>query len=230
MTKREGKFRLMIIVAAVATVISTPAGQALAVDLTLHNLTERIQESYDTIRDFSAEFTQTATMQSVRKAVTESGIVYIKKPKRMYWDYHVPERKRLIINPETAWMYVPEDNMVYIYDADSVFSSKLTLRFLTGVWDMDTDFIISFSPAGRRDAKGNYRLALTPKGDGTGIKALTVTIDRDTYRIVTAEFIDLYDNRTLLTFENITINNDIPDALFTFEPPPDADIYRQAPQ
>jgi len=229
MTKWAWTFRWMIIITAVAAAIALPRVYVFAADATLDELTEFIQKSYDGIRDFSAEFTQTATMQSVRKAVTESGIVYIKKPKRMYWDYHVPARKKLIINPETAWMYVPEDNMVYIYDADTVFSSKLTLRFLTGVWNMDTDFTISFSPAGRRDAKGNYRLALTPRGDDTGIKALTVTIDHETYRVVTAEFIDLYDNRTLLAFDNITINNDIPDALFTFEPPPGADVYRQAP-
>ena len=53
----------------------------------------QVQARYDRIRDFSADFTQEADSGVLRKKLVERGIVQVKKPGKMRWDYKAPEKK-----------------------------------------------------------------------------------------------------------------------------------------
>jgi len=62
--------------------------------------------------------------------------------------------KKLIINPSKAWLYMPDDNIVYIQDAKKALSSKMTIRFLTGIGKLKDDFEIAFSRQRLREYRG----------------------------------------------------------------------------
>jgi len=188
----------------------------------LDELVEKIQSSYEKAEDLKARFVQETTIKSIRKVEREEGTVYFKKPRKMLWDYSRPKSKKLIINPRKAWLYIPEDNLVYVQDARKILNSRLVIRFLTGVGRLKDDFFVRYAQPLERDSQGNYLLELKPRSAGTtaGIERLSLTIARDDYQIIACSLRDTYGNLTRITFRNITINNNLSDSLFTFSPPP----------
>ncbi|MBN2569590.1 MAG: outer membrane lipoprotein carrier protein LolA, partial [Deltaproteobacteria bacterium] len=197
----------------------------LAETVTLEQLIAKIQKAYDETVDFTAVFKQKAMMKSINKTVTEEGTLHLKKPQMMFWDYTKPALKKLVLNPQKAWLYMPEENTVYVQDAESLLSSKITIRFLTGIGNLQEDFAIAFSKPDYRNGKGDYLITLKPNTYEAGVKRLLLTINRDSYYIAGCTFVDMYENRTELTFTDVVINKGIPDTLFTFVPPEDAEVY-----
>jgi len=193
--------------------------------LPLDELVGKIQAAYDRTADFRADFVQEAAIRSAGKTVREEGTVYLKKPSRMLWDYTKPSMKKLVINPRKAWLYIPDEEIVYVQDAEAVLSSKMTIRFLTGIGRLRDDFEVAFPPEGPANGAGNYRMILTPRGYEAGIKSLLLTVDGDTFHVTGCVFTDLYENETRLTFSNITFNTDPADELFEFTPPPGVEVH-----
>lgn len=218
----RGKFFLVL---SVIPALILPGTASLSQTLPIGELTAKIQTVYDHTVDFRANFIQEATIQSIDRTTREEGTVYLKKPERMLWDYTKPSMKKLIINPSKAWLYMPDDNIVYVQDAKKVLSSKMTIRFLTGIGRLKDDFEVAFPGSGPVNTKGNYVMTLTPRKYEGGIKNLLLTVDKDNFRIIECTFVDMYDNTTRLTFSDIEFNTNPPDELFDFTPPPGVEIY-----
>lgn len=197
-----------------------------AQDHVLTQVVTKVQERYDQTNDFEASFIQEATIKSVNQTVTETGVVYFKKPQRMLWDYQTPSQKKLIINPEKAWLYVPEDNLVYVQDAKKILSSKMTVRFMIGVGKLQEDFQISFAGPNKIDANGYYDLCLLPRSKELGIEKLFMKVHKDTFFIMNFSFADMYGNTTKLTFSDMKTNMNLSDSIFTFTPPPGVNLYQ----
>ncbi len=212
-------------VLSLIVVLTLPAAPVLAQGASLDKITGKIQETYDHTRDFKANFVQEATIKSMGRTTREEGTVYLKKPERMLWNYTKPSMKKLVINPRKAWLYLPEENIVYAQASKEVLASKMTIRFLTGIGQIKDDFNMAFPNDGPTDAEGNYVVVLTPRGYEAGIKTLLLTVDKETFHIIGCVFTDLYDNETRLTFSNIESNIDPPDEQFEFTPPTGVKIY-----
>lgn len=197
---------------------------ALATPIALDDLIMKIQDSYERAESFEARFVQEVTIKSINRTEKEEGIVYFKKPKRMRWVYSKPELKELVVNPKKAWFYVPEDNIIYIQDAEEIFNSKLTIRFLSGIGKLKDDFQINFSRPRRIDEEGNYLLDLIPRGFEGGIEKILLVVNKDDFQIMGFDFTDIYGNITRIAFKDIKVNNKLPDTFFKFTPPPGVEI------
>lgn len=218
---RKGIVPVLFVIAA----LILPAAPAFPQGPSLDELAGRIQATYDRTGDFRADFVQEATIKSMGKTTREEGTVYLKKPERMLWDYTKPSMKKLVINPSKAWLYLPDDEIVYVQDAQAVLSSKMTIRFLTGIGRLQDDFVVAFPAAGPTDPEGNYLILLTPRGYEASIKTLLLTIERETFHITGCVFTDLYGNATRLVFSNIEFNTHPADELFDFTPPPGVKVH-----
>ncbi|MBN2515486.1 MAG: outer membrane lipoprotein carrier protein LolA [Deltaproteobacteria bacterium] len=198
---------------------------AYAQSLSLEELIVHVQNHYEKTRDLRATFVQRATIKSVNQTLTEEGTVYFKKPTRMLWDYSKPSHKKLVINPEKSWLYIPEDNIAYVQDAQKVLSSKMTIRFIAGIGKLKDDFHIMFPEQNAQDENGNYLLSLTPKSKDMGIEKLQMKINKDTFSIMNFSFTDAYGNMTGLTFDHMKTNTNLPDDMFNFTPPDGVEIF-----
>ena len=198
------------------------ATERMAID----DLTVSIQNQYEKTADLKAHFIQEATLKSTGRTEREEGIVYFKKPKKMLWDYVKPQSKKLVLNPKTAWLFVPEDNMVYIQDSKNLFTSGQAIRFLSGIGRLRDEFSIKYAQPDH-DASGNYLLEMTPKdsADSTGgVRNLLVSVEKNTFVIIKCTFRDAFGNKTVISFTDIKTNNSLPDSLFTFKPPAGVEI------
>ncbi|MEI8171982.1 MAG: outer membrane lipoprotein carrier protein LolA [Deltaproteobacteria bacterium] len=202
-----------------------PVPAARAELLSLREVVTKIQERYEKTGDLKARFVQEITIKALKKSEKEEGVIYIKNPKRMLWHYLKPKVKKLIINPEKAWLYVPEDRVAYVQNAEDVLKSKLTVKLLSGIGKLDDDFNVSFSGEGPVDAKGNYLVTLIPKESGLGVDRLFLTIDKDTFLMIQCRFSDMYGNVTRIRFTDIKTNTSLSDRLFAFRPPQGVEVY-----
>jgi outer membrane lipoprotein carrier protein len=198
---------------------------AHAESVSLNNLIEKLQERYERAESIEARFIQKATIKSINKTETEEGTVYFKKPKKMRWVYTKPDLKELVINPQIAWFYIPEDSLVYIQNAKTIFNSKLTIRFLSGIGKLKDDFQVNFSQPTATDEEGNYILDLVPKGFEAGIEKILLVVNKSNFQIMEFSLTDIYGNVTQIIFKNMKTNTKLLDTLFTFTPPPGVEIY-----
>jgi len=185
----------------------------------------RMQAAYERTRDLKASFVQEVSLKSVGKTDREEGILYLKNPRRMYWDYQKPGIKKLIVNPQKAWLYMPGDSVVYVQNADALYKSKMAVRFLSGMGKLREDFRVSFAESGAVDQEGNYRLKLVPKAPGLGTDQLNLVVDRRSYQILEGSFTDPYGNATRIRFGNIRTNTGLSDRIFNFTVPAGVEVF-----
>ncbi len=187
--------------------------------VSLESVIKEVQDRYDRTIDFKAHFVQESTLRAVNRVEKEEGTVYFKKPKRMRWEYTRPPGKLLVISPEKAWLYLPEDRLVYIQDAERMFQSRLAIKFITGVGRLTDDFQLSFSTSQKTDREGNYLLTLNPREPSPEIDNLTIVVDKTNYSILQFSMSDFAGNITRIEFRNLVINSKLPDRLFRFTVP-----------
>jgi outer membrane lipoprotein carrier protein len=203
---------------------SGPASPVRAEPPSLEQLAAKIQEVYEKTADLKARFIQEVTIKSMKKTEREEGTVWIKNPKMMLWDYTKPKEKKLVINARTAWLYVAEDRMVYVQNADDVYRSRMAVKFLSGIGKLSDDFQLRFAKENPLDEEGNYLLTLTAKEKGTGIDRLNLIVDGKTFQIIQCRFNDDYGNTTRLRFSDIRTNTGVSDKFFTFKPPAGVEV------
>jgi len=216
----------LIITAGILTCLlffSVPAVRAEP--LSLGEVSVKVQERYDKTADLKARFIQEITIKSLKKSEKEEGVIYIKNPKRMLWHYLKPKVKKLIINPEKAWLYVPEDKIVYVQSAGDILKSRVIVKLLSGAGKLNEDFNINFSGGNPVDERGNYLVTLIPKESGFGVDRLFLTIDKDTFLIMQCSFSDMYGNINRIRFSDIKTNTNLSDHLFAFRPPKGVEVY-----
>ena len=201
-----------------------PAPAVRAETLSLEQLTAKTQEIYEKTTDLKSRFIQEVTIKSMKKTEREEGTVWIKNPKMMLWDYTKPREKKLVINARKAWLYVAEDRMVYVQNADDVYRSRMAVKFLSGIGKLSEDFQLRFAKDNPIDEEGNYLLTLTAKEKGTGIDRLHLIIDGKSFQIVQCRFNDDYGNTTRLRFSDIRTNTGVSDKFFTFKPPAGVEV------
>ncbi len=186
---------------------------------------QKLQRVYEETNDFQADFRQETFNKSLKRTMIEEGLVFFKKPRNMRWDYTKPEVKKLIINPQKAWLYLPREKTAYVQKADNLVQSATLIRFLSGLGKLKDDFQINYAQPEALDKHGNYLLKLTPKEKNSSLQALGITLDKNTYFIIQVSFEDLMGNITTLRFSNIALNAGLSDKLFKFQPPAGTNIF-----
>ncbi len=216
------KAGIAILLGMAISAFSAPA--ACAEPLSLDQLAAKTQEVYEKTTDLKCRFIQEVTIKAMKKTEREEGTLWIKNPNMMLWDYTKPREKKLVINARTAWLYVAEDRMVYVQNADDVYRSRMAVKFLSGIGKLAEDFQLRFTRDSPLDEEGNYLLTLTAKEKGTGIDKLFLTVDAKTFQIIQCRFNDDYGNTTRLRFSDIRTNTGVPDKFFTFKPPAGVEV------
>lgn len=161
-----------------------------------------------------------------RPPLEESGILYLRRPSKMRWQYEVPEGKLLVGDGEVLHMYSPRSNQVRRVKLEETGDLRAPLSFLLGRLKLRRQF-------------RNLRLAVQDGrhmliGEGrTGKEAYTqveFTYDPDDYRLVHIKVYGQDETITTFRFEDEKVNEFLALSLFRFEPPAGADVIDQLPR
>ncbi len=199
----------------ISLIILTVPAQA---ELTLEAVVDQIQQKYNATNTLEANFTQTAYNNALNQTQTAQGILYIKKPGMMRWDYISPEKQSFILNDRIFWWYTPQNKQVIKKEAKSAFDSNLPLAFISGIGRLSQDFNIKF--AAEQHPQGSYVLSLIPKKPQVNLNKMLLKVNDEQFDIQAVIMYDFYENVTTIKFDKHKINTPIDTARFHFEVPP----------
>jgi outer membrane lipoprotein carrier protein len=185
-----------------------------------------LQKKYDAIRDFTADFVHDSEGGLLRKKQTERGVVQVKKPGKMRWDYKAPEAKVFVSDGRRIYLHVPADNQVIISPVPEQDQATTAVMFLVGKGNLTRDFTVSYTDGGGPDT---YALRLQPKLPERDYDWLQIVVDRRTLQIRSLSAADSQGGRSTFQFSNFKENVGLSDKTFTFKIPRGADVTTNSP-
>jgi outer membrane lipoprotein carrier protein len=189
---------------------------------TPEELASRIQQRYETVRDFEATFIHTYQGGLLRTKTTEQGSVEIKRPGKMRWRYTKPERKEFVSNGKQIYSYLPRDKQVIVSPVPAADQTTPAL-FLSGRGHLVRDFVVSFTEL-PESAPGTIALKLVPRKSDPEVEWLLLGVDANTLQIRNLVAMDRQGGRSAFVFENLKENRNLSDKIFEFEVPRGVDV------
>ena len=211
-------FRTTTVLAILCLLQAVPGAQTRPAP---DGLARALQQRYQGVRDFSADFVHTYRGGVLRTQTTERGDVVIKKPGRMRWVYTSPEKKEFVSDGLKVYSYLPQDRQVMVATLPSDDQATTPALFLAGKGDIARDFTAAYaetSPA------GTTALRLTPRRPEPEYEYLIVAMDPVTLQIRALTTRDRQGGDSTLTFSNLKENQGIADKQFVFSIPRGVDV------
>lgn len=180
-----------------------------------------LQEKYERVKDFTADFTHTYEGGVLKRKSTERGTVQIKKPGRMRWEYTAPEKKTFVSDGVKIYSYVPADKQVIVSDVPAADEATTAVLFLAGKGNLLRDFNLSYVDSA---LPGAVALRMDPRQKQRDYDWLIVTVDPATMQIRGLTAADQQGGRSTFTFTNYRENTGLADNVFAFKIPRGADV------
>jgi outer membrane lipoprotein carrier protein len=181
-----------------------------------------LPQKYDTVKDFSADFTHTYEGGVLKKTSSERGTVQIKKPGRMRWDYTSPDKKLFISDGRKIYSYIPVDKQVIVSTMPGPDEASPAVLFLAGTGNLTRDFNVSYAATG--EAPDTWALRLEPRQKQRDYDWLVIVVDRKTLVIRSLSSADQEGGHSTFAFTNYRENTGVSDKVFEFKIPRGVDV------
>jgi outer membrane lipoprotein carrier protein len=195
----------------VALLLAAPAkdpGRAIA---------RRVQAFYAQTKDFSATFRQHYTYVAIGRVEDSEGVVQVKKPGLVRWDYAKPDKRTLYIEGKTLWIWRPEDQEAQVkrdFGGDQLSSA---FTFLWGKGSLLKEFSPKAVPTPQGLPPGDA-LELTPLKPAPGVQKLLFVVGKDG-QVLASVVTNPQGDVNQITFGDAKVDQGLPDSLFHFAPP-----------
>ena len=180
-------------------------------------LARRVQAFYAQTKDFSAGFRQHYTYVAIGRVEESEGVVQVKKPGRVRWDYAKPDRRTLYIEDRTLWIWRPDEQEVQVKRDFGGEQLSSAFTFLWGKGNLLKDFSPRAVPAPDGLPKGDA-LELTPIKAMPGIEKLLFVVARDG-QVLASVVTNPQGDINQIVFTDAKIDQGLSDSLFHFAPP-----------
>jgi outer membrane lipoprotein carrier protein len=192
--------------------------QAPADRLDADQVVARVQDFYKKTQHLIAKFRQTYTNKTFGTTTVSDGMVYIKKPGKMRWDYRgkkIKVEKSFISDGKMLWA-VEHDNKQYFKKKIEEDLLPVAVTFLYGKGDLARDFTAALDTSGTYGAKSDYVLELTPRKPSAQYKKLYLVVDPGNYRVKQSVVIEASGNSNHFRFYEPNTQKPVQDEWFYF--------------
>jgi outer membrane lipoprotein carrier protein len=177
-----------------------PAVSRSETAISLQEILQGVESHYRQVKAYTAAFKQVTSSAATALTTEAAGRLHYQKPKQMRWEYQTPEVQTFVVNNKLAWLYVPAENQITLFDAQTFFSSPLSQTFFEGVFELQRQFHVALDHS--QSSTTSAALALTPKVEDPNIQSMRLSIDLTSYRILTIETKDALGNSNRITLES----------------------------
>ena len=184
-------------------------------------LARSLQQRYQGIRDFSADFVHNYRGGVLKTQTQERGKVTVKKPSRMHWTYTAPEKKEFVSDGVKIYSYIPQDRQVIVSSVPPDDEARTPALFLAGKGDIVRDFAATYVDP---TLPGTLAVKLTPRRNEPDYEYLVVAVDPASLQIRALTTRDRQGGDSMLIFSNLKENQRISDKEFAFRIPRGVDV------
>jgi outer membrane lipoprotein carrier protein len=180
----------------------------------------RVEERHARTSDLVARFSQSYRSGMLGREIVERGVVSIKRPGRMRWEYKDPEPKLFVSDGKTFYFYVPADRQVIVSEQDE--QRSLAARLLSGRGGLADEFKASMEEPLE---EGVLRVKLVPLEEQADVQKAFLDVE-PSGRIRSILLEDVQGNRTRFRFESVRENTGVSDDQFRFTVPEGVEVIR----
>ncbi|BCS87145.1 LolA family protein [Pseudodesulfovibrio sediminis] len=216
--------RVFFGVLALVFVLALPLASLAAESVSPDDLPDLIQQRYESLKTFKADFEQELTNVASGEVETRTGTIWFKQPSQVRWETVSPEKELLVVGPDVAWNYIEDEELAIKYSVATLLDSKTILRFISGQANIKEDFVVQTEWQGADDVrakwgKGFTVLKLIPKEAEPGMVLAFVGVEPETGLLRQVMIVDFYGNGNELRLSDVSLNVDLGSEMFTFVPP-----------
>jgi outer membrane lipoprotein-sorting protein len=191
--------------------------------VSINDIKKIMADKFATIEDYTADF------EWVNGNVNYYGRIQYKKPDKILLNFEEPEEQVIVSNGVSLYIYLPSLKIVaqQALKEDSE-STILTTASESGLVKLLDEYSFSFYDISLPQAFKNmtaYHLTLNQNSAKVGFKKMDLWVS-DTGLILQSSGSSQSGTNVSLTFLNIKLNTELPDYIFDFEVPTDAQIIR----
>ncbi len=181
-------------------------------------------DAVDTLREFAREvktgraaFTQTVSSPDGARKKTSSGQFEFARPDRFRFEYRKPFEQQIVADGRKVWLYDVDLNQVTVRAMSQALGAT-PAALLAGA-AMDKDFELSAAPS--QDGL-DWVLARPKVKEGATVQSLRIGFRAKT--LAALEIIDVFGQRSLLSFSAVEANPHLAADTFRFIAPKGADV------
>ena len=182
----------------------------------------KVDKRYNHLQTLQANFTETYSGAGVTRS--ESGVLWLKRPGKMLWDYVQPQPKVFVTDGRWAWFYVPGERQARKAALKNLDDLRSPLRYLLGKTKLEKELAgLSLAADVPPQVAGNIVVRGVPKGmeDRVAGVLLEVTPEGEIARMVVNE---MDGATTEYSFSNQRANLPVADQRFRFSPPAGVEV------
>ncbi len=182
----------------------------------IQKLARAVDDHYNHLRSLQAEFTEVYRGDGAERI--ESGTLWLKKPRKMRWEYRSPNEKLFVSDGQAVWFYLPRERQLRKTTLRKLDDLRSPLAFLLGKTKLENELrglskVVDQSPL----AAGNILLRGVPQAMATSEVLLEITPSDQIVRIV---LVEADGATTEFRFAGWRENPELSDGRFKFTPPP----------
>jgi outer membrane lipoprotein carrier protein len=184
----------------------------------IHQLARAVDEHYNHLRSLQADFTEIYRGAGAERV--ESGTLWLKKPRKMRWEYRSPKEKLFVSDGKAVWFYLPAERQARKTELKKLEDLRSPLAFLLGKTRLENELrglskVVDQAPAGA----GNTLLRGVPQSMAERVSEVQLEIT-PLHQIVRILMTEADGATTEFRFADLKENLSLSDGRFEFTPPP----------
>jgi outer membrane lipoprotein carrier protein len=194
------------------------AMSAFAGDAKLDDLLKGVESRYNHAKTLQVTFKEDYTAPG-RPRRSDAGLLMLRKPGKMRWDYSQPKGKLFVSDGKFLWLFTPDENRVEKMKLKESDDMRAPLAFLLGKLDFDKEFRNIQSKSEGSD----MRITAEPKTDNLPYSAVEFVVTAE--NVIRQVKVTGFDHSVLdFTFGQERLNPALDGKLFEFQMPKGAEL------
>jgi outer membrane lipoprotein carrier protein len=191
---------------------------AWAGDSATQHLLKGVESRYNRAQTLEVRFAETYSGLG-RGPRTESGVLYLRKPGRMRWEYTQPSGKLFVSDGKQVYLYLPGENRVEKMSLKDTEDMRAPLAFLLGKLNFEKEFQ---NLQARTEGDGSLVTA-EPKSDSLPYSKVEFQVS-PTFEIRKLHIVGQDQSVLDFAFEGEKLNPPLANSMFQFQPPAGAQL------
>jgi outer membrane lipoprotein carrier protein len=181
-------------------------------------LARAVDAHYNHLRSLQSDFTEIYRGDGPERV--ESGTLWLKKPRKMRWEYRSPKEKLFISDGQAVWFYLPAEQQLRKTALRKLDDWRSPVAFLLGKTKLENELrglskVVDQSPLGA----GNTLLRGVPEAMAGQVSEVQLEITPSD-QIVRIVLLEADGASTEFRFAGWKENVELSDSRFQFTPPP----------
>jgi outer membrane lipoprotein carrier protein len=185
---------------------------------------DALQKKYSQMKDLKMDFIQNYHSPR-RNSRTETGILYLRRPGMMRWEYQSPSQKLFVSDGKQIFFYLPDERQVQRMSVKESRDQRVPFLFLLGKGNLKRDFSkIELAKDDTPFFEGNRVLYAYPKKDIDEFAKILMEFDPNFLQLQRITIFEVDGSRSEFVFTNIKENVGLSSQMFNFKIPENVEV------